>query len=63
MADVINLSKARKARGREQAKAKAAENRVRFGQDKAARDKARKEAERVRQELDSKKLDQRGEPT
>ena len=57
MADVINLNKARKARDRQDAKATAAENRVRFGQAKPARDKARKEAERTRQDLDGKKLD------
>lgn len=57
MADVINLNKARKAREKQQAKAKAAENRTRFGQGKSNRDTARKEAERLRQDLEGKKLD------
>lgn len=57
MADVINLNKARKARDKQQAKAKAAENRTRFGQDKSNREKLRKDAERLRQDIDGKKLD------
>lgn len=57
MGDLVNLNKARKQREREAAKARAAENRVRFGQDRNTRNKARKDAERSRQELDSKKLD------
>lgn len=57
MADVINLNKTRKARERQHAKAKAVENRVRFGQPGPARDKARKEAERLKQDLDGRKLD------
>ena len=54
---MINLNKARKAREKQEAKAKAAENRTRFGQAKPAREKARKDAERLRQDLDGKKLD------
>ena len=57
MGDVVNLNKARKQRERDAAKTRAAENRVRFGQDRKTRDKARKDAERIRQDLDGKKLD------
>lgn len=57
MGDLVNLNKARKQRERDTAKTRAAENRVRFGQDKNTRDKTRKDAERIRQELDGKKLD------
>ena len=39
MADPVSLNKARKARDRTQAKATAAENRVRFGQTRAERDR------------------------
>jgi hypothetical protein len=37
-AEIINLRKARKAKGRRQAEAQAAENRTRFGQPKAERE-------------------------
>jgi hypothetical protein len=47
MGDVVNLNKTRKRRERDAAKTRAAENRVRFGQDKNTRDKARKDAESV----------------
>lgn len=57
MGDLVNLNKARKQREREAAKTQAAENRVRFGQDRNTRDKARKDVERIQQELDGKKLD------
>ena len=57
MADVINLNRTRKARRRQEAKVEAAKNRLHFGQSKPARDKARKEAERLQQDLDGKKLD------
>jgi hypothetical protein len=57
MGDLVNLNKARKQRERVKAKAQAAENRIRFGQDKGTREQARREAERIRQELDGRKLD------
>jgi hypothetical protein len=53
----INLNKARKARARAADKAKAAENRVRFGRPKAESATARLEAERARRELEGKKRD------
>lgn len=57
MGDVINLNKIRKARQRDDAKAKAAENRVRFGQSKTDRETARMEDERTKRDLEGKKLD------
>jgi len=57
MGDVVNLNRARKLRQRDTAKKQAAENRIRFGQARPARDKARKEADRFQQDLDGKKLD------
>ena len=57
VADLINLNKARKARQREEAKAKAAENRIRYGQRKSDRDAARKEEARFQRKLDGKKLE------
>jgi hypothetical protein len=44
MGDVVNLNRARKARARVEDKARAAQNRSRFGQTKA--DEARRQAER-----------------
>lgn len=57
MGDVVNLNKLRKARDRGEAKERAAENRVKFGQPKAAREKQKKEAARAAKDLDGKKLD------
>ena len=55
MVEPINLNKARKARARADDKAKAAENRVRFGRPKGETAAARLEAERTRRELEGKK--------
>lgn len=55
MAELINLNRARKARAREEAKAKAAENRVRFGRTKGETTVSRLEAERARRDLEGKK--------
>lgn len=52
MAEPINLAKARKARAKADAKAQAAENRVRFG-----RTKAEKAAEQARGEAAARALD------
>jgi hypothetical protein len=57
MADVISLNKARKALQRKAAKAQAAENRIRFGQSKPAREQQQKEAQRIARELDGKQRD------
>lgn len=55
MAELINLNKARKARGRAADKAQAAENRVRFGQTKGQKTVTRLDADRQRRDLDGKK--------
>lgn len=55
MAELINLNKARKARGRAADKAQAAENRVRFGQTKGEKTVTRLDADRQRRDLDGKK--------
>lgn len=57
MGDVISLSKQRKARDRRDAKAKAAENRSRFGRSRAEREAEEKAATRAAQDLDGKKID------
>ena len=56
-ANPINLNKARKARDKNARKAQAAENRVRFGQSKAATAKAAAEADKVRRALDDARRD------
>lgn len=57
MGDVVNLNKMRKARERGEAKERAAENRAKFGQPKAIREKQKKETVRAAKDLDGKKLD------
>jgi hypothetical protein len=58
MGDVVNLNRFRKEKDREAAAKQAAENRVRHGMPKAARQKARREAEKARKLLDEKRLDE-----
>jgi hypothetical protein len=55
MAEPINFNRARKTRAKADAKAQAAENRVRFGRPKAERDRAALEADRAAKALDDKK--------
>lgn len=57
MAEPINLNKARKARAAVEAKAKAAENRVRFGRTKAEKTASKLDAERARRAHDQAKRD------
>ncbi|MFN4274814.1 MAG: DUF4169 family protein [Ferrovibrio sp.] len=57
MGDVLNFNKARKTRERDEAKERAAENRAKFGQPKATREKQKKETARAAKDLDGKKLD------
>ncbi len=52
MAEIINLNKARKAKAKTGAKARAVENRTRFGETKA--EKAKRDAEKT---LADKRLD------
>lgn len=55
--NVINLNKARKAQAKRDEKARAAENRVKFGTPKALRESQRKDAARSIREIDGKKLE------
>jgi hypothetical protein len=55
MAEPINLNRARKARQRDDARAKAAQNRVRFGRTKTETTLSKLEAEKARRALDQAK--------
>ncbi len=57
MAEVINLRMARKAKARSAAAQQADENRALHGQSKAARARAKREAERADRLLDGAKRD------
>jgi hypothetical protein len=59
MAEPINLNKARKAKAQAQARSQAAENRVRFGRDKAQKAVSKLEAEQARRALDQAKREDR----
>ena len=52
MTDVVNLKRARKNKARDDRRAKADENAVRFGRTKAQKDRESAEAERTRRDLD-----------
>lgn len=56
MSDIVNLRQLRKRRAREEAEAKAAANRARFGERKAPRDQRQAESERAQRVLDGQKL-------
>lgn len=55
MADVVNLNQARKAKAKADDKARAAENRVRFGRSKAEKSLEAARAEKLRRGLDGAK--------
>ncbi|MBF0373174.1 MAG: DUF4169 family protein [Alphaproteobacteria bacterium] len=57
MAEVVNLNRFRKAKARTERERQAAENRVRFGRDKAERKALEREAQRQADQLDEKKLE------
>jgi adenylosuccinate lyase len=60
MADnIVNLNKARKDRDKAQRSAKAAENRVLFGQTKGQKAKTMTLAQKVKQALDAHKRDRK----
>ena len=56
MGDVVNLRQRRKQQARDEAAAAAAANRAKFGQAKGDRNRRAAEDERVRKEIDGKKL-------
>jgi uncharacterized protein DUF4169 len=57
MGELVNLNKYRKQRERQTAAKRAAENRVKFGRDKADRTRVRADKERETRNLDDKLLD------
>ncbi|MEA2757201.1 MAG: hypothetical protein QOJ54_3490 [Aliidongia sp.] len=57
MGEIVNLNKFRKARDKQEAAARTAENRTRFGQSKTQRSKIRKETDKAAGDLDNKQLD------
>ena len=57
MADIVNLNQFRKKRDRRDAERQAAANRERFGQRKDTRGKTARELEKVKNELDDKRLE------
>lgn len=58
MAEIVNLNKARKARAKAEAEETARNNRVRFGRTRQEKEAARRDGERLSQDLDGKKLDE-----
>lgn len=57
MGDLVNLNKARKARGKLDARVAAEANRAKFGRTKAEKDKDKAEAERAARQLDGARLE------
>jgi hypothetical protein len=58
MANLVNLRAARKAQGREKARAKADENAVKFGRTKGQRLREAADSARTKADLDGKQRDQ-----
>ena len=57
MTEPVNLNRFRKARAKSEAKATAAENRVRFGRSKAEQTRVQAEREKAQRDLDGSKRD------
>ena len=57
MAEIINMRTARKARARQNAEREAANNRAKFGQTKAEKQRQRADAERTERLFDGVKLE------
>jgi len=55
MAEIVNLNRARKAKARDAAETKAAENRAKYGQTKAARARLASEKAKLRAVIDGAK--------
>jgi hypothetical protein len=56
VSEIVNLRQLRKRRAREEAEAKAAANRAKFGERKAPREQRQAEAERSQRVLEAQKL-------
>jgi hypothetical protein len=57
MAEIINLNRVKKTRDKSEAKARAAENRAKFGRSKTEKATDRQSAEALRRHLDDHKRD------
>lgn len=57
MGEIVNLNRARKARAKADQTAQAAENRVRFGQTKAEKQKRQAEEEKAKRALEGHKVE------
>jgi hypothetical protein len=57
MGDIVNLNRFRKDRDRRAAEKRAADNRARFGLPKPEREKAKAEAEKLKKDLENKRLE------
>ncbi len=57
MAEIVNLNRVRKAKARAAKADEAAENRVKFGRSKAAREQEAEQKVRAKRTLDGKQLD------
>jgi hypothetical protein len=58
MAEIVNLNRARKAKARDAAEAKAAENRAKYGQTKAERARLASQKDRLRAAIDGAKKEE-----
>ncbi|WP_151717281.1 DUF4169 family protein [Gemmobacter serpentinus] len=61
MAEVVNLNQIRKAKARQEARAEADANAVKFGRTKAQKAREAADAARAKSELDGKKRDSEAE--
>jgi hypothetical protein len=58
MAEIVNLNRARKAKARDAAEAKAAENRAKYGQTKAERARLASQKDKLRAAIDGAKKEE-----
>jgi hypothetical protein len=57
MGEIVNLNRARKAKAKADREVQAAENRVKFGQTKAEKEKRRAEEEAARRRLEAHRVE------
>lgn len=62
MAEIVNLNKFRKKKTREEASARAAENRVRFGRSKAEKERDASLGQESQRKLDQLRREQESDP-
>jgi len=63
MAEIVNFNKARKSKARADRKARATENRVKFGRTKADRDLEKARAEKAVRNIDAHRRAEQSDPT